>query len=51
MPPSTGSSTQRAPSKPARILAHKHVIPEPGARKLRELSADDVDQWLARKAG
>jgi hypothetical protein len=33
-----------------RILAHKHVIPELGARKLRELSADDVDQWLAREA-
>jgi integrase len=33
-----------------RILADKHVIPELGARKLRELSADDVDQWLARKA-
>src|SRR3569833_1558824 len=33
-----------------RILADKHVIPELGARKLRELSADDVEQWLARKA-
>ena len=33
-----------------RILAEKHIIPELGARKLRELSADDVDQWLARKA-
>ncbi|WP_131736331.1 site-specific integrase [Actinomadura roseirufa] len=33
-----------------RILARKHVIPELGARKLRELSADDVDQWLAREA-
>lgn len=33
-----------------RILADKHVIPELGARKLRELSADDVDEWLARKA-
>jgi integrase len=33
-----------------RILAEKHVIPELGARKLRELSADDVDELLARKA-
>jgi integrase len=34
-----------------RNLAGKHIIPEVGARKLRELSADDVDRWLARKAG
>ncbi|MFI6813986.1 tyrosine recombinase XerC [Nonomuraea sp. NPDC050328] len=33
-----------------RILAEQHVIPELGARKLRELSADDVDKWLAKKA-
>lgn len=33
-----------------RILAMKHVVPEIGARKLRELSADDVDRWLAKKA-
>jgi hypothetical protein len=32
------------------ILANTHVIPALGARKLRELSADDVDQWLADKA-
>jgi integrase len=32
------------------ILARKHIIPELGARKLRELSADDVDAWLNRKA-
>jgi integrase len=29
------------------ILARTHVIPAIGARKLRELSADDVDRWLA----
>jgi integrase len=28
------------------ILANHHVIPAMGARKLRELSADDVDRWL-----
>lgn len=33
-----------------RILANKHIIPAIGARKLRELSADDVDRWLAEKA-
>jgi integrase len=33
-----------------RIYAKKHVIPALGARKLRELTADDVDQWLAGKA-
>jgi integrase len=32
------------------ILANTHVIPGLGARKLRELSADDVDRWLADKA-
>jgi integrase len=33
-----------------RILANQHVIPALGARKLRELSAEDVDKWLAVKA-
>ncbi|MFL6055249.1 MAG: tyrosine recombinase XerC [Actinoallomurus sp.] len=33
-----------------RSLADNHIIPELGARKLRELSADDVDRWLVRKA-
>jgi integrase len=32
------------------ILANTHVIPALGARKLRELSADDIDKWLADKA-
>ena len=32
------------------ILADTHVIPALGARKLRDLSADDVDRWLADKA-
>ncbi|WP_395110722.1 tyrosine recombinase XerC [Actinomadura sp. SCN-SB] len=31
-------------------LAKNHIIPDLGARKLRELSADDVDRWLAKKA-
>ncbi len=32
------------------ILANTHIIPRLGSRKLRELSADDVDRWLADKA-
>jgi len=32
------------------ILAGQHVIPGLGARKLRELSAEDVDRWLAEKS-
>jgi integrase len=32
------------------ILANKHIIPTLGARKLRDLSADDVDKWLAGRA-
>ena len=32
------------------ILANTHVIPALGARRLRDLSADDVDRWLADKA-
>ncbi|MFC4051171.1 tyrosine-type recombinase/integrase [Actinomadura syzygii] len=31
-------------------LAKNHIIPDLGARKLRELTADDVDRWLASKA-
>lgn len=33
-----------------RGLVENHVIPALGARPLRELSADDVDEWLAEKA-
>ncbi|WP_433367400.1 site-specific integrase [Streptosporangium sp. CA-115845] len=32
------------------ILANKHIIPGLGARKLVDLTADDVDRWLADKA-
>ncbi|MFJ8334509.1 tyrosine recombinase XerC [Streptomyces sp. NPDC094437] len=31
-------------------LCNTHVIPDLGVRKLRDLSADDVDKWLAVKA-
>lgn len=32
------------------ILANTHIIPCLGARKLRDLSAEDVERWLASKA-
>lgn len=32
------------------ILANTHIIPALGKRQLRELSADEVDKWLAGKA-
>jgi integrase len=32
------------------ILCRKHIIPALGARKLRDLTAEDVDRWLAGKA-
>jgi hypothetical protein len=33
-----------------RCLADTNIIPHIGKRKLRELSADDVDRWLADRA-
>jgi integrase len=33
-----------------RSLVNNHIIPSLGARKLIDLSADDVDAWLAEKA-
>src|SRR5262249_34451746 len=36
--------------KKARSLAKTHVTPQLGARQLRELTADDVDRWLADRA-
>jgi hypothetical protein len=36
--------------KTRRYLADGHVLPALGARKLKELSAEDVDRWLAEKA-
>jgi hypothetical protein len=32
------------------ILTKKHIIPELGPRKLQDLTADDVDHWLAKKS-
>lgn len=39
-----------ATSTANRILCRVHVIPSLGARRLRDLTADDVDKWLAGKA-
>ncbi len=33
-----------------RIVSEKHIIPLLGARRLRDLSADDVDKWLVGRA-
>lgn len=33
-----------------KTLAAQHIVPALGARKLRDLSAEDVDRWLADKA-
>lgn len=43
---------RRAPStvEKARVLAETHIIPGLGARKARDLTADDVDRWLADRA-
>ena len=32
------------------ILVRKHIIPDLGARKLRELTAEDVERWLSTKS-
>ena len=37
--------------KAVRSLSKTHVLPSLGARRIRDLSADDVDKWLADKAG
>lgn len=36
--------------KAVRSLSKTHVLPSLGARRIRDLSADDVDKWLADKA-
>lgn len=33
-----------------RTLAEKHIVPAIGAAKLRDLTADDLDEWLEGKA-
>jgi integrase len=44
------SGRSRATVEKCTILANTHIIPALGARKLRDLSADDIDQWLMEKA-
>jgi integrase len=33
-----------------RCLVDKHIVPDLGARKLVDLSADDVDRWISEKS-
>src|SRR5580698_6051779 len=33
-----------------RSLANNHIMPDLGAKKLRELSAEEIDRWLTDKA-
>jgi integrase len=44
------SGRDRKTVETRRILAEQHVIPALGARKLRELTAEDVDRWLGEKS-
>jgi integrase len=44
------SGRSQATVKKCTILANTHVIPALGPRKLRDLSADDVDRWLTKMA-
>ncbi len=44
------SHRDEATARKCRVLASKHIIPALGARKLRELSADDVDRWMMSKS-
>ncbi|GGP36041.1 tyrosine-type recombinase/integrase [Saccharothrix coeruleofusca] len=46
------AATGRDPNtvRARRVLAEQHVIPALGARKLVELTAEDVDSWLIGKA-
>jgi len=37
--------------KAVHSLCRTHVLPSLGARRIRDLSADDVDKWLAGKVG
>ncbi|GAA0950602.1 site-specific integrase [Nonomuraea longicatena] len=44
------SHRDKATYEAGQIMCRVHVIPALGKRKLRELSAQDVDKWLAAKA-
>lgn len=47
----TYGMTDRDPStvENRTILAERHIVPALGKRKLRDLTADEVDEWLASK--
>jgi Arm DNA-binding domain len=44
------SGRDKATVEKLSILARTHVIPALGARKLRELTADNVDRWLSAES-
>jgi len=44
------SNRDPATATKCRRLADRHIVPALGKRKLRELSADEVDRWLEAKA-
>jgi Phage integrase, N-terminal SAM-like domain len=44
------SSREKATRDANRYLCEKHVLPYLGARKLRDLTATEVDEWLATLA-
>ena len=44
----------RAPKKTTekcRTLIDNHILPQIGAAKLRDLSADDLDEWVTGPGG
>ena len=45
-----GRETARRAVTTCRILAEKHIIPDLGARKLDQPTAEDVDRWLKGKS-
>lgn len=45
-----GSGRATNTLRTARVLVDNHLLPDLGARKLVELTADEVDSWLAAKS-
>lgn len=46
----SGRTKTEAKNRLKEVLRETHVIPALGARKLRELSAEEVDRWLEKKS-
>jgi integrase len=45
-----GNMASESTSSTNRRLAEKHIVPLLGARRLRDLTAEEVDRWLADRA-